>query len=142
MKCTDRITGHGSGSAVQLAPPSVVASREAVPTAQPSSPVMKSTEVKLSLPDSCVIQCAPPSAVARIESWLTAQPCAADTNCSPPMPPGYEDGCAAGQERPLAAAADAGPPARAEMAGADGAGVDGAGFVAAEAAGPAAEPVA
>ena len=119
MKCTDRITGHGSGSAVQRAPPSVVASRDVVPTAQPSCPLMKSTEVRLSLPDSCARQCAPPSAVARIVSWPTAHPCAADTNCRPSMPGGYEGACAPGQERPLSAvpvrALDAGVLALAEL---------------------------
>jgi len=52
VKCTDRITGHGSGRAVQCAPPSVVASRDVVPTAQPSRALMKSAEVRLSLPDN------------------------------------------------------------------------------------------
>ncbi len=83
---------------------------------------MKSTEVRLSLPDSCAVQCAPPSAVARIASWLTAHPCDADTNCRPSMPGGYEGACAPGQERPLAAvpagAPDAGVPAGAVLAGA------------------------
>ena len=99
MKCTERITGHGSGSAVQRAPPSVVASRDVMPTAQPSCPLMKSTEVRLSLPDSCAVQCVPPSAVARIAFWLTAHPCDADANCRPSMPGGYEGACAPGQER-------------------------------------------
>jgi len=80
MKCTERISGHGSGRAVQCAPPSVVASRLVLPIAQPSCPFTKSTAVRLSAPDSWTRQCAPPSAVARITSWPTVQPWLADTN--------------------------------------------------------------
>src|SRR5262245_30502074 len=149
MKCTDLITGHGSASAVQCAPPSVVASSEAVPTAQPSCPLTKSTEVRLSLPDSCRVQWAPPSAVARIVSWLTAQPRDGDTNCRPSMAGGSEAACAPAQELPCAGAPAAAPgadaPADAEPAAAEPAGPAGAAEgapveVAAAAALPAADP--
>ena len=43
VKCTERISGHGSPSCVQCAPPSVVASSESVPTAHPSFALTKST---------------------------------------------------------------------------------------------------
>ena len=62
-KCTERMTGHGSGSAFQCAPPSVVASRRLTPTAQPSCPLTKSTDVRL----SC--RTAAPSSARRRRWW-------------------------------------------------------------------------
>jgi hypothetical protein len=88
MKCTERITGHGSGSTAQRAPPSDVASSTLVPTAQPTLLLMKSTEVNGNRPRYCTVQFRPPSAVARIVSRLTAQPREAETNWIPAAKPG------------------------------------------------------
>src|SRR5215467_4837978 len=81
-KCTVRIGSHGSGSARQCAPPSVVARMVVPPTTQPWLASVKSTVASpaLVLVRYCVTQCCPPSAVCRIRSEPTTQPWEEPTN--------------------------------------------------------------
>src|SRR5579859_486378 len=90
-KCTARIGTHGSGSACQCAPPSVVASTVVSPTTQPWLASVKSrlASPAAGLVTNCVTQCRPPSEVCRIRFEPTTQPSEADTNCT-----AFSVGCA------------------------------------------------
>src|SRR5215472_5736054 len=83
-KCTARTGSHGSGSARQYAPPSVVARMVVAPTTQPWLASVKSTVASpaASLVRYCVTQCRPPSAVCRIRLEPTTQPSEEPTNCT------------------------------------------------------------
>ncbi len=65
---------HGSFSAVQVAPPSVVRSSVSPPAAQPCWASVKSTWSRAALPLYCLVQVRPASVVARIRPAPATQP--------------------------------------------------------------------